>query len=98
MKHIVTFSIVFFSLAQLASAQQCGPVLLRQDLAKQEALTNALIRVTVAVDQQENQVPALNTAVAAPVNYEVALSEKHWIAYFSFFKSASKESVKNNSP
>jgi hypothetical protein len=99
MNHIVTISLVIFSLTQMSVAHQQGIERLRLNYERADALARSILTVSVSLDDHEQQVALLNTAdQVLPRVAAVTITQKHRIDNYTGACTTEKGSVKNNSP
>jgi|GEM_PF-2069136 hypothetical protein len=99
MNHIVTISLVIFSLTQLSAVQSHGPERLRMNYERADALARSIVTVTISLDEHEQQVALLNTTDAIlPQIASVAIAKKHSVVSYTGSYSTEHGAVKNNSP
>lgn len=99
MNHIVTISLVIFSLTQMSVVHQHSVERLRLNYERADALARSILTVTVSLDDQDQQVALLNKAdQLLPQITSVTLTQKYRIDNYTGACTTKKESVKNNSP
>lgn len=99
MNHIVTLSLVIFSLTQMSAAHQHGIERLRVQYERADALTRSILTITVSFDDHEQQADLLNTADSLlPQIASIAAVQKYQIAHNIGAGTTGRESVNNNSP